>query len=172
MKKSTVLIIFIIYLASIVMIGFFGMATKVYDEIKYVSAIEMDVEAENEEMFSFKQIANTSQGNKQYQLIIKFDNALVGVFDRDGVQEERKYIPLTLIPHVTYDTGDVANAEEESIVYRLSNSELQDKEHVSLSSRGELFCFKKDIGFSIYVEPASKSGNEVGVIINVYVLGK
>jgi len=170
MKKSTILIIFIIYMASIVMIGFFGMASKVYDEIKYVTAIEIEAEAESEEMFSFKQLENTAQGNKQYQLVVKFANALVGSFEIDGIQMERKYIPLTLIPHVTYDTGDVANAEEESIVYRISDEKLIEKNHVSLSSRGELFCFKKDSAFIIYVDPSTKSSNEVGVIINVFVI--
>ena len=170
MKKSTILIIFIIYMASIVMIGFFGMASKVYDEIKYVTEIEMDAEAESEEMFTFKQLEDSAQGNKQYQLVVKFKNALTGSFEVDGVQMERKYIPLTLIPHVTYDTGDVANAEEESIVYRISDEKLIEKNQVSLSNRGELFCFKKDTAFIIYVDPATKSSNEVCVIINVYVI--
>jgi len=69
-----------------------------------------------------------------------------------------------------YDTGDVANAEEESIVYRISDEKLIEKNHVSLSSRGELFCFKKDSAFIIYVDPSTKSSNEVGVIINVFVI--
>ena len=36
MKKSTIIVILIVYLVSIVAIGFFGMAVKVYDEVKYV----------------------------------------------------------------------------------------------------------------------------------------
>ena len=124
MKKSTILIIFIIYLASIVMIGFFGMASKVYDEIKYVEEINVSVEAENKDMFTFTELDElTAQGNKQYRLIINFEKALVGTFEKDGILEERKYIPLTIISHVTYDTKDVANAEEESIEYRLDNDE-------------------------------------------------
>lgn len=40
MKKSTLLIILVIYVASIAVINFFGMKIKVYDEIVNVSAIE------------------------------------------------------------------------------------------------------------------------------------
>ena len=119
MKKSTILLIFIIYLASIVVIGFFGMASKVYDEIKYVQTIDVEVEAEKKEAYLFKSNGTSKNGNKMFNLYVFFDEADVGTFEREnGFIEERKFVALTLIPHVTYDTGDVANAEEESIVYR------------------------------------------------------
>ena len=171
MKKSTILLIILIYLASIVVIGFFGMKIRVYDEIKYVKNIEMSVEAENENMFTFiDEGVDAATGNRAYKLIINFDNYLIGSFTRkNGITEERKYIPLTLIPYVTYDTGDVANSEEESIKYSISNEVFVDKEYVSLSERGQLLCFKTGIAFIIYVDPASKGGNGTGAIISVYV---
>lgn len=171
MKKSTILLIILIYLASIVVIGFFGMKIKVYDEIKYVKNIEMSVEAENENMFTFiDEGIDEATGNRAYKLVINFENYLIGSFTRkNGLTEERKYVPLTLIPYVTYDTGDVANSEEESIKYSISNNVYIDKEYVSLSERGQLLCFKTGIAFIIYVEPASKGGNGTGAIISVYV---
>lgn len=171
MKKSTILLIFLIYLASIVVIGFFGMKIKVYDEIKYVKNIEMSVEAENENMFTFiDEGIDEATGNRAYKLVINFDNYLIGSFTRkNGIIEDRKYIPLTLIPYVTYDTGDVANSEEESIKYSISNEVFVDKEYVSLSERGQFLCFKTGIAFIIYVDPASKGGNGTGAIISVYV---
>jgi len=170
MKKSTILLILIVYLASIVAIGFFGMASKVYDEIKYVKAIEMEVEAEKEESYLFQSAGTNKQGNKIYNLYVFFDQADVGAFEREnGFVEERKFVALTLIPHVTYDTGDVANAEEESIVYRLNDTTLQEKEHVNLEKNGMLYCFK-ETSFRVYVEPASQSSNDVAVIIDIYVI--
>lgn len=171
MKKSTILLIILIYLASIVVIGFFGMKIKIYDEIKYVKNIEMSVEAENENMFTFiDEGIDEATGNRAYKLVINFENYLIGSFTRkNGLTEERKYVPLTLIPYVTYDTGDVANSEEESIKYSISNNVYIDKEYVSLSERGQLLCFKTGIAFIIYVEPASKGGNGTGAIISVYV---
>ena len=65
MKKSTTLLIFIIYLASIVVIGFFGMKIKVYDEVKYVKSIEMSVEAENRKMYTFAGLITKVRGNKR-----------------------------------------------------------------------------------------------------------
>lgn len=40
MKKSVIIIIGVIYIASIVLIGFFGMKITAYDEILYVTKIE------------------------------------------------------------------------------------------------------------------------------------
>ena len=172
MKKSTTLLIFIIYLASIVVIGFFGMKIKIYDEIKYVKSIEMSVEAESKKMFSFSDNGiDSATGNKKYKLVVNFKEYLVASFtNKDGKTEERKYVPLSLIPYVTYDTGDVANSEEESIKYSLSNNLLEDKEYISLSDRGQLLCFKNNIAFMIYINPATKAGNGTGAVIYVYVV--
>ena len=172
MKKSTILIILIVYVASIVAIGFFGMASKVYNVNKYVESIEISIEAENDKMFKFYN-EGLLEGKKHYKIDVYYSEALTGEFENKlGIMEERKYIPLTIIPHVTYDTGDVANTEEESIVYILSeeNKALQEKEYIKLTERGELTCFRIDTAFRIYVEPASSSSNTVGVIIDVYVV--
>ncbi|MDD4815704.1 MAG: hypothetical protein PHQ62_01010 [Clostridia bacterium] len=50
MKKSIVIVIGIIYIASICFIGFFGMKIKAYNETIYVTSIEC-INTEAEEMF-------------------------------------------------------------------------------------------------------------------------
>lgn len=172
MKKSTILIIFIIYLASIVVIGFFGMKIKVYDEIKYVKEINMQATAENEQMFNFVADGiDASTGNKKYILTVYFDYNIIRPIERNnGLIVNRECVPITLIPHVTYDTGDVANSEEESIKFSLSDATYEKREFVSLSERGLLMCFERDLAFRIYIDPATKSGNGTGVIISVFVV--
>ena len=171
MKKSTVLIIFIVYLVSIVAIAFFGMKSKVFDEIKYVQSIDMRVEAEDPEMFIFKEAGYSSSGNKQYELRIDFNKAMIGNFETDeGITEARRYVALNFIPHVTYDTGDVADAKEEKIKYVLGSlgEEYQQKGYISLGERGELMCFREK-SFRLYVEPESKGSYKAMVIIDVFV---
>ena len=171
MKKSTILVIVIVYLVSIVAIAFFGMKSKVYDEIKYVKEIQMSVEAEDPEMFTFKEKAPSQSGNKQYELKINFNKAMLGNFEtEDGITETRKYVALNFIPHVTYDTGDVADAKEEKIKYVLSSvgEDYMNKGYISLSNRGELMCFREK-SFRLYVEPESKGSFKAMVIIDVYV---
>lgn len=172
MKKSTILVILIVYLASIVIISFFGMRVKVYDEIKYVKSIEMSAEAENENMFTFRYIGiDPSSKNRLYQLDVHFDEALTGTFERaSGIIEERRYVPLILMPKVIYDTGDVANMEEEGIKYSVSNESFFAKEYISLSAVGALICFRTSIAFVIYVNPSTRSGNGTGAIIHVYII--
>ncbi len=169
MKKSTILIIFIVYLVSIVAIGFFGTAVKVYDIILYVNKIEMSIRADDEKMYSFKEKGVSPQGNTMYELIVNFNEAVEIQYEReDGITEIRKCVHLTFIPKITYDSGETANAEEEGIVYRLDQTELQEQEKIKLSNRGELLCFKK-CSFRIYVEPESKGSYRAGIIIDVYV---
>lgn len=176
MKKSTAIIIFIVYLASIVMIGFFGMRVKVYDVQKYVKKIEMNVEAEKEDMFSFEFLGVDDHSddpkvqptfNNLYKLTIYFDKALTGEFKVDGVTETKRYAPLTLIPKVTYSTGVMGKGE--SIKYSISKPELIEKGDVELTEFGVLTCFRKT-GFIIYVNPASISGVGTGAVIDVYVI--
>ena len=170
MKKSTTLIIFIIYLVSIVAIGFFGMASKVYDEINYVQAIDITVRTDDEESYRFKENGTTEQGNKRYQLMLYFNKAIdIKVEDENGNDEMRKALHITFIPNITYDTVDTANAEEEGIVYNISNQQYIEKKYVSLNNRGELICFKNNISFKIYVDPESKGSYAAGIVIDVYV---
>lgn len=171
MKKSTILFIAIIYLVSIVSIAFFGMKSKVYDEIKYVKEIKMSVEAEDPEMFVFNENGYSSSGNRQYELTINFNKSMIANFEtEDGIIESRKYVALNFIPHVTYDTGDVADAKEEKIRYVLGSTgeDYEKKGYIELSERGELMCFSEK-SFRLYVEPESRGSFKAMVIIDVYV---
>ena len=167
MKKSTTILILIIYVASIVVVGFFGMTVKVYDEIKYVKSIVMTVEAESEDIYDFEyvEIDSTTQ-NPKYKLTIHFND-----FAEED-EEGRLFLLLNLIPKITYDTGDVAGSDTESIVYTLSSQGkiLVEKGFITLNEYGTLACYKSRLGFQINVNPASKGGNGTGAIIEVYVL--
>ncbi len=170
MKKSTALVILIIYLVSIVLIGFFGMAVKAYDLQKYITSIEMSVEAEDEKMYFFeytgKDIKEDETGthNNMYDLIIYFKHALVD-------ENQNKYIPLTLIPKVTYDTGDV-NAKGDTIKYTTNKeSELLKEDGVfELDGRGILKVYERGVSFRIYVDPLSIGRIGSGAIIYVTVM--
>ena len=76
MKKSTTILILIIYVASIVLVGFFGMSVKVYDEIKYVKQIAISVEAESEELYTLTKLDENDAvtGNPQYNLTIRYNS--------------------------------------------------------------------------------------------------
>ena len=173
MKKSTALVIFVVYLVSIVLIGFFGMAVKAYDLQKYITSIEMSAEAENENMFKFEYQGidlprpndpqYVASYNRIYKLTIYFEHALT---DDAG----NNYLPLTLIPKVTYDTNDV-DSKGDSIKYSINPEakDLEDMEYFSLDELGRLIVNKKKIVFDIYVNPNSISRIGSGAIIHVYV---
>lgn len=178
MKKSTVLIIFIIYLASIVAIGFFGMSLKVYDAVKYVKSIEVTAESDSPDKISIvptpedkgKGPGFDKKGNHTYNLTVNFDKATVGQFTRkSGITEDRLYIALNIIPYITYFSGDVANPEEESITFSLLNQTYLDKEYVSFDERGTLICFKPNISFTITINPEKSGAIGAGAIVYVFV---
>ena len=167
MKKSTAILIIIIYVASIILVGFFGMSVKVYDEIKYVKKIEISVEAESEKTYNFEYYGiDTKTENPKYILTVNFEDFAT----RD--ENDKLFVLLNLIPKVTYDTGDIAGSDAESIVYTLSSSgkNYVDKGYLTLNDYGTLVCYKSMIGFQIYVNPATKGGNGTGAIVQVYVV--
>ena len=169
MKKSTIIIILIVYLASIIAIGFFGMSLKIYGtDIKYVKTIEMTAEAENDNMFEFTQ-TESSAGYIEYELVVNFEEeALTGAFEEDGATVMKRYLPLNLIPKVTYQTGDV-EGEAEKIVFSTNE---QAAKHINagkfkLEQNGTLMFFASGYSFKIYVRPAAKSGAGTEVVITV-----
>lgn len=166
MKKSTIFIIFVVYVASIIMVGFFGMSIKSFDQIQYVKSIGISIEAESHEMYDFNPtptgIDQTTK-NPKYSLKIYFTEK--ALFD----QNNEKYLPLNIIPKVTYDSGDVAGANEEGIAFSISNQKYVEEGYVSLSDNGTLILRKSKIAFMVYVNPVSKAGNGTGAVIQVVV---
>ena len=169
MKKSTTILILIVYVASIVLVGFFGMSIKIYDEIKYVKKIEISIEAESEELYTLTKLEENDSvtGNPQYNLTIHYNSYSNKSVDENGTQ----FVLLNIIPEVTYDTGDLAG-DTESIVYNLNNTGAKhaEKGNISLNEYGTLVCYKSMIAFQIYINPAAKGGNGTGAIILVYVV--
>ncbi len=166
MKKSTIIIILIVYLASIVVIGFFGMKVKVYDKVLYVKTIEIEAQAEREEMFTLTpaETNGTSGENNSYTLMINFSQH--HLIDGEG----KAYLPIILMPHITYDTGDVAG-ENEKIVYDLvSNQDIEGLGIATLSERGELRCYKAVYSFSIQVRPEKSGLVGAGADIRVFII--
>ncbi len=174
MRKSTVLVIFIVYFASIILIGFFGMSLSVSDEVKYVKDIQLEVKSVYAEAYDFVQEEDNELGNKQYSLTVRFSYAeeVEEEVDHDGfiVIETRKYVALNFLPEVTYDTGDVENAVEEAIVYGITNDKITEKGVAEIDEKGVLYCYKKDSAFIIRINPKSNSFNNTAIIVRVFVV--
>ena len=171
MRKSTIIVIIAIYLLSILVISYFGIKVRVYDEVKYVKSIEISVNAESEAMFELIPAGQDSLGNHIYYLNINFDKAQTGEFEieKDGVilKVNKSYVRVSLIPYVTYDTDDIANAKEESLVYKNDNQTYQDNEWLTLDSVGFVTAYRRGISTIMYVKPA-QSGR-VGADAIIYV---
>lgn len=104
MKKSVIVLIGIIYLASIFVVGFFGMKVKVYDTMVYIT----DIECTNEDA------RKETNGNKT----IKFK------YDYEGTEDERilknsKILTYEIFPKNTTLKGKdavMAYADPEKVV--------------------------------------------------------
>lgn len=163
MKKSTIIIILIVYLASIIVVGFFGMRVKVYDKVKYIKSIEVTAKAESEEMYSFTDTGLNSDQNHTYKMLIFFTKS--ALTDNEG----NKYLSITLMPKVTYDSGDIAG-ESEKIEYEIVSSVDVEKDgKISLSEYGLLTCRSKTASFDVVVRPVGSNLQGSQAIISVYV---
>ncbi len=166
MKKSVLITIFIIYVASIIVIGFFGIKLRVYDEVKYIKEITITAEAENEEAFSIKEIGkDETTGNNKYEL--KIDYTKSATDESTG----EKYLVISLIPHVVYDSGDLAAGKGESIKYTTLNQNYIDKGFFSIDQFGIITIKRQSFfAFTVMVNPETQGGFGTGAIIKVIVL--
>ena len=153
MKKSIVITILLVYVASIVIVGFFGIAVKVYDEVKYVQSITMSVESDNDEAYTWTDTTKPDSKHT-YKMIIDFSKAEEGmVEDKDGNLINTKYIGFTFIPQITYMSGDVE--AENKIIYTLSDKDknLQEKGYFTLNEYGVFTVFKAPFIINITIKP-------------------
>ena len=85
MKKSVVILIALIYIASIAIVSFFGLQYKVFDEVISVERIEILDEGLKENSFWGKYIVISPDQNGEYKYHIKYrvypDNASVQEVD-------------------------------------------------------------------------------------------
>ena len=162
MRKSTIAVILAIYVASIVAIGFYGISIKVYDKVKYVESIELKIEAENDNMYSFVSQGKSETGDNKYYLKIHFKSAHLV----DGAGKE--YLPISIVPYVTYDSGDVAG-NEEKIKFTLNSSvDFVEKGKISFDN-GQLVCYDSEFVFYVTVSPEQVSKNGSSATVKIYV---
>ena len=132
MKKSVVILIALIYIASIALVGFFGLKFKIFEEVVYVSSIEflnddiLDAPEGIEDFDCYVVIKPDENGNRKYQIEYRVfpDNAskkgAIFSYDKDSAAEagitvdefgvvtftRQGAITIVLIPE---DGGDAAS---------------------------------------------------------------
>lgn len=168
MKKSIIITILLVYLASIILVGFFGISVKVYDVVKYVQSIEMSVESNNPDAYDWQAEEYAGTGKHRYELTVHFSEATEGpVDDGEGNIETKMFIGLNLIPQVTYTSGDLG--AEEPIQYRLSDGgkSFVEEGYFTLSDYGVLMIYKELFYTTIYIEPQNYGSINAGAVIEL-----
>ena len=101
MKKSTLIIIMIIYIASIVVINFFGLSVKVYNEVINVTSIECFNETDDQATVRLDRYDNK-------EIVIKYDQLHTGV-DEDEVEYKIYQLQIRVLPdNATYKSFRLA----------------------------------------------------------------
>ncbi len=172
MKKSTIITIFIIYLASIVAVGFFGFKVKVIGEVMYVKTINLDVRCEDESAYEFREMfeeEKTSDGKyNEYVMFVDFSKAQNVKVEEDGKEVDKKQLAFSIIPQVTYLTGDSPSAEEDSVVYTIIDKKVLDRGYAEIDDKGILTIWESKLSFTIRVSPKSTILYGSEAIIEVY----
>lgn len=135
MKKSVIVLIAIIYVASIFVVGFFGMQIKAFDTIIYIT----DIECSNENIITkpdkTKEIKfdyDSSKDDMENSLIITYD-----VYPKDSTLKGSDAVKLV------YDTEHKLIAKELWIVDGLA---------ITFKSKGVLTFYLKSLDGSNVVE--------------------
>ena len=167
MKKSTLIVILLIYFASIVIVGFFGIAVRVGEEIDYVQSIQVEIKTLNDDFVTIKgPTFDPIIGNK-YTVIVDFKGASTV---KNSLGEDVKFFDISIIPTVTYISNkEVVNAE--GIEFSLSEQGekyVQDKK-IEVDNRGQIIFYEKVNAFSVTIHPASSSGAGTSAVVTIAV---
>ena len=177
MKKGTAIAIFIIYLASIVLIGFFGIRVRVYNKVTYIESVSVRPEAETGVAKLSENPIAEEDGTFYpiYELKVYYSkHAKTGEFkDADGNKVTRRFVSLSLISTFIFTDGTKEEVSSDKITLTFRNSAPVENGHVSLVDGTSLILFKPGITFSICIKPTS-SGNvralsTAGVVLRVTV---
>lgn len=155
MKKSVILTILIIYIIAIVVVGFIGIALKIYDEKKYVESIECSTEGYVPESLDGK-----SDGYIEVQYKKNTDNLVVikcRALPADATNTKLKLI-------VDKDKGyDVDNPPED-----VSNFEFWYRDNKDGTWTINLLKGKSQ---QISVQPTDRAGVKLIILIEVKISG-
>lgn len=166
MKKSVLITIFIIYIASIIAIGFFGIKLRVYDEVKYIQEITMSAEAESDDIFIMNYTGkDATTGNNKYELTVDYTKSTTN--EATG----EKFLSISLIPQITYDSGELASGKGETIKYSTLNQNYIDKGFFKIDNYGLITIYRQNLfSFTVLVNPETQGGFGTGAIIKVFVV--
>ena len=155
MKKTSVISIFIVFLLSIVIVGFFGVRMKVYDPIIYVSGITWDSSEFEKDKVSFfvKKYTEEEKEEQSINFDARLDYYLMGF---DGpIKLNIKCRP------------NPENATNPNLNYYFDNTG-KDVQKVILSDNTVDIMFNEPVGITLYV--ASTDGRNVTYTIRINVI--
>ncbi|MBR1988693.1 MAG: hypothetical protein IKA36_06640 [Clostridia bacterium] len=173
MKKSTIITIFIIYLASIVAVGFFGFKVKTIGEVMYIKTINLDVKCEDESAFVFREKKDKEKkyskfGYNEYIMFVHFSKAQDIKVEENGEDVDKKQLVFSIIPSVTYLTGESPDAEGDSLVYTIMQEKVKTNKYAEVDKKGTLSVWSNKQSFTIKVAPKTTELYGSVAIIDVY----
>ncbi len=178
MKKSVILIIGIVYLASILIVGLMGIRMKFYNPTVYVSSIEYCPEGTLDESAS-NNARSVYRNGTQMEVVMKEGSAEdYDVYIRDTFEEDITFeLKFTVKPEnatndsldYAFDTGllyektEITDPETGDVTYQEKGIFIYEKN----SDGNGVFTFKKPGNVLITVKAADGSNNTVVVSLNV-----
>lgn len=165
MRKSTIVTILLIYLASIVAVGFLGTRVRIYDEIRLVSSISISVRAANEKSFKYTGESvgqDESTGFKIYKM-----TAYYNAYQENGVLE------FAFIPVFTFKDGKKEEMTGKAVSYQIEPSGYVDSGWLSITNNGILSLNRGTMDIDLYIRPISTEKisaiSDSGILIKLQV---
>ena len=155
MKKTSVISIFIVFLLSIVIVGFFGVRMKVYDPIIYVSGITWDSSEFEKDKVSFfvKKYTEEEKEEQSIDFDARLDYYLMGF--NGPIELNIKCRP------------NPENATNPNLNYYFDNTG-KDVQKAILPDNTVDIMFNEPVGITLYV--ASTDGRNVTYTIRINVI--
>lgn len=150
MKKATIVAIFIIYLASIFLIGFFGMRVKVYGEVRYVTDVSVRVLSSNSDSFTQPEPEEVEDSTiKTYTMKVRMRYAENGSLD------------IQLIPTFTFKDETSEEFKSSDIDIVLIDQGYADEGWVEVLDGGKIRFKEGGLSISFYIKPKTDARLDV-----------
>ena len=157
MKKILVVVIMVVYIASIAVVNFFGLETKVFDGITYVTDIQCNsITLIRENQVTVDPVDYLVNGNKAF--IFEFIPASEGnpyTVDNIKTNPNRVQINYEVLPHLADEQGVIFEFDEKA------------NEGIAVLHENTFVFLKPNKGITVSVK--AKDGSNVST--QIYILG-
>ena len=167
MRKSVIITLFIIYIASIVIIGYFGTKVKSYDTNKYVKGLEISITATNADCYELIKnekdgyvVIDETSGYEEYNLKLRYTK-----------YKQNNRLDVAIVPIFLFADGEKEKRTGREVSYQIDGLSSKNQDKITVDENGNLAILKSGLTCTLYIRPIGtgqiRVPSSTGIKVNV-----